>query len=146
MRNDILRDGFQPIVASQQMILPAKFAFQLLLLLRIKFNFLDHFIDIFVQIRIDELQLRRTVLVEERYGGTVLNGLIERLIRIFQTLIIEDKAFDDKLTELLSGPNTKAGGDSTFDSVANRDNGIKVVIISTVLLTISGSCKEILYN
>ena len=58
-------------------LLLALFIYFLLLLLRGKVRLLDQVIDVLVEVRVDELQFRRAVLVEQRHGGAVLDGLLE---------------------------------------------------------------------
>ena len=77
MPHDVLRHGFQPVVAGDQMVLPAEYLLQLGLLLRIEIGVLDHSVNVFVEVGIDELQFRRAVLVEQRHGSAVLDGLLE---------------------------------------------------------------------
>ncbi|HLD64000.1 MAG TPA: hypothetical protein VI913_03860 [Candidatus Peribacteraceae bacterium] len=46
---------------------------------------------------------------------------------------VEGEPLDDKLVELLRGPDAKAGRDGAFDAVANGDDGVEVVEIDPSL-------------
>ena len=77
MLHNVLRHRFQPVVAGDQVVLPAQHLLQLGLLVGVEIGIFDQSVDILVEVGIDELQFRRAVLVEQRHGGTVLNRLLE---------------------------------------------------------------------
>jgi hypothetical protein len=77
MPHDVPGDRLQPVVAGEDVVLPAQLAFELRLLFGVEFRRLDEAVDVLVQIRVHELQLRRAVLVKQRHRRTVLDGLLE---------------------------------------------------------------------
>jgi hypothetical protein len=92
-------------------------------------------------------------LVKPPLGGAdVLNPpeellkIVERLVWVFQALVVQNEALDDELAEFLRGPDAETGGDGAFDAVPDGDDGVEVVVICAVLLAVGGSSKEILYN
>ena len=99
--HDVLRHGFQPVVARDQVVLPPQHLLQLGFLLRVEFGVLDQAVDVFVQVGIDELQFRRAVLVEQRHGGAVLDGLLE--------VVDRDVVAENFLGALLAGDQRRAG-------------------------------------
>ena len=72
-----LRHRLQPVVAGEDVVLPAQLPFELRFLFGVEFRRLDEVVDVLVQVRVHQLQLRRAVLVEERHGRAVLDGLLE---------------------------------------------------------------------
>ena len=60
-------------------------------------------------------------------------------------------SFLSNLQEFLAGcpllcPDAKARGHGALDAVADRDDGVETVEVRVVMLTVSGSYKEFLYN
>jgi hypothetical protein len=53
--------------------------------------------------------------------------VVERLVGVFQALVVEDKAFDDVLPQALGGPHAELGAPERFHPVAHRDDDIEVV-------------------
>src|SRR5664279_4125871 len=54
--------------------------------------------------------------------------LDKNLFALLKSLIVKHKAFFDIFLENLRGPNAKLGGTFGADSVAYRNNGIKIVV------------------
>ena len=88
--DDVAGDRLEAVVPGDDVVLPAQFPFEFLLLLTVEICRLDHSINIVVEIGIDQLQFGRSVLIEQRHGGAVLHGLLEVVDR-------------DILTEHLTG-------------------------------------------
>ena len=63
--------GVEPVVAGDQVVLLAQRLLELLLLRLVEAGILDHGVQIVVEIRVDQLQLRRAVLVEQRHRRPV---------------------------------------------------------------------------
>ena len=99
--HDVLRHGFQPVVAGDQVVLPPQHLLQLGLLIGVEFGILDQAVDVVVEVGIDELQFRRAVLVEQRHGGAVFDGLLE--------VVDRDVVAEDFLGALLTGNQRRAG-------------------------------------
>ena len=74
---------------------------QLRLLLGVEFGVLDQVVDVVVQVGVDELQLRRAVLVEQRHRGAVLDRLLE--------VVDRHVVAEDLLGALLAGDQRRAG-------------------------------------
>ena len=72
--------------------------------------------------------------------------VVERAVGILQAFVIEDEALHDEFAQLLRGPDAETVGDGAFYAVADGDDGVEVIEIGAVSLSVSGSCKEILYN
>ena len=72
--------------------------------------------------------------------------VVERAVGILQAFVIEDEALHDEFAQLLRGSDAETGGDGAFYAVADGDDGVEVIEIGAVSLSVSGSCKEILYN
>ncbi|MNJ33644.1 hypothetical protein D3C77_283310 [compost metagenome] len=81
MPHDVSRHSVQTVITRDQMILPAQFALQLGFLVRVEFGIFDQLIDVLVQVRVNKLQFWRAILVEQRHGGTVFDGLLEVIDR-----------------------------------------------------------------
>lgn len=85
-------------------------------------------------------------------GADVLNPahqlfeVIEGLIGILQTLIVEHEALDDVLPQPLRCPNSKLRAPQRLHSVADRDDDIEVVELRRIVLAIGGSCQGFLDN
>jgi len=63
--------------SDEDVVLPAQFPFELRFLFRVEFRRLNEIVDVLVQVRVHQLQLRRAMLVEERHGRAVLDRLLE---------------------------------------------------------------------
>ena len=72
-----LRHRVEAIVAGDEVVLARQLLLQPRRLLEIERRTLDQFVDFVVQVRVDELQLGRAVLVIERHRGAVLDRLLE---------------------------------------------------------------------
>jgi hypothetical protein len=57
--------------------LPPQHLFELLLLLGVEAGIFDEAVDVFVEVRVDQFQLRRAILIEQRYRRAVLYRLLE---------------------------------------------------------------------
>ena len=79
----------------------AELPFELRLLLRVELRVLDQAVEVVVQVRVDELQLRRAVLVEQRHRRAVLDRLLE--------VVDRDVIAEDLLGPLLAGDQRRAG-------------------------------------
>ena len=101
MPHDVLGDRLQPVVAGEDVVLPAQLPFELRFLFGVEFRRLDEVVDVLVQVRVHELQLRRAVLVEERHGRAVLDRLLE--------VVDGDVIAEDLLRPLLAGDERRAG-------------------------------------
>ena len=77
VRHDVLCHRLQPIVAGDQVVLAPQPLLELLLLLLVEARVLDHRVDVVVEVGVDQLQLRRAVLVEQRHRRAVLHRLLE---------------------------------------------------------------------
>ena len=93
--HDVARNRVQAVVTRDQVILPPEHLLQLVLLIVIEIGVLDDAVDVVIQIRIDELQLRCAVLVEQRDRGTVFDRLLE--------VVDGDVVAEDFLGPLLAG-------------------------------------------
>jgi len=67
----------QPVVPRENVVLPAKLFLQLRLGLLAQPGILDELVNVLVQVRVHELQLRRAVLVVKRHSRAVLDRLLE---------------------------------------------------------------------
>src|SRR5258708_23223690 len=88
MSNSVLRKLIQPVVPSDDVVLPTEHLLELRPLFFVKIRFLDEVIDILIQVRIDEMQLRRPVLIEQRNSCSVL----DRLLKIVDRNVIAKNA------------------------------------------------------
>jgi len=77
MRHQVLGHRLQPVVASDQVVLPGELPFQLLFLLLVQLGFFKEVFHVLVQVVVDQLQLRDAVFVVERDGRAVGHGLLE---------------------------------------------------------------------
>ena len=75
--DDVLRHGLQAVVARQNLVLVAQFPFELRLLFSVEVRFFNDVVNVVVQIRIGELQLRRAILIEQRHRRAIGDGLLE---------------------------------------------------------------------
>jgi hypothetical protein len=83
----VLGYRLQAVVAGKQVILPPQHLLQLLFLLGVQVGILDQAVDVVVQVGVDQLQLGRAVLVEQRHRRAVLHRLLEVVNRY---IIAED--------------------------------------------------------
>ena len=67
----------------------------------VELGLLDQVVDVVVEVRVDQLQLRRAVLVEERHRRAVLDRLLE--------VVDRDVVAEDLLRALLAGDQRRAG-------------------------------------
>ena len=73
--------------------------------------------------------------------------IIERLIRVFQTLVVQHKAFDHVFTQGLRRPDTESGRHMAFYPVTHENNHIQVVMIEQPLnaaLAFAANCQVFL--
>ena len=111
MPHDVLGHGVQPVVACEDMVLPPQLPFQLGLLLGIEFRLFDEIVDVFVEIRVHQLQLGGAVLVKERDRRSILDRLLE--------IVDGDVIAENILRPLLPG-NQRGAGKSDEQRAGNR--------------------------
>lgn len=63
MAHDVAGDRLQPVVSGDDVVLPAQFPFEFLLLIAIEIGGFDHRVGVVVEIGVDQLQPRRAVLI-----------------------------------------------------------------------------------
>ena len=71
---------------------------------------------------------------------------ISTAAQIFQPFIVQCKAFAHIFLQDASRPDAELCATLGFDSVADRDNDIEVVVIDLIDFAISGSCCKICNN
>ncbi len=101
MPHDVLRHRVEAIVAGDEVVLARQLLLQPRLLLGIELRALDQVVDLLVQVRVDELQLGRAVLVVERHRGAVLDRLLE--------VVDRDVVAEDLLRPFLARDQRRAG-------------------------------------
>ena len=94
-------DSVEPVVVGNQVVLTPELPGQALLLVLVECGLLEDPLHVAVEVGVDELHLRRPVLVVEGNGGLVLDGLAEVVDR---HVVAEDLA-----RALLPGDQRRAG-------------------------------------
>jgi len=84
------------------------------------------------------------LLVKILFRGPDVPDARQQFVKIraaacFQPLIIQGKAFDDKLSQPLGGPNAKLLAAQRLNPVTNRDDDIQVVIRHLIDFAVKGS-------
>ena len=77
MPDDVLRHGFKPVIAGQDVILAAQLAFELCLLFVVQACRFYGVVDLFVEVGVDQAQFGRAVLVVERNRRAIGHRLLE---------------------------------------------------------------------
>lgn len=72
----------------------------------------------------------------EKFAEIVLT---ECLFPLFQSLVIKSKPLDDVFLENIRCPDAKASRFCAVDSVTNRNDSIKIVVLGVVFFPIGGS-------
>lgn len=93
MSYNVFSDFFQSIISCYEMVVLTKLAFQLPFLVFARFCIIDDILDVIVEVGVDQLKLRYTVLIVERDSRTIVYSLLE----IVDTYIV---------TEDLSSPSS----------------------------------------
>ena len=75
--HNILRHHIKAVVTRNQVVLPPQRFFQLVLLLGIQIGIFNQAVNIVIQIRVNQLQLRRAVFVKQRHRSTIFNRLLK---------------------------------------------------------------------
>ncbi len=77
MPHDVLRHRLQSVVTCQNVVLLVQFLFELRFLCWVERGGFNEVVDVFVQVWINQIQLRGAVLVEQRHCRTVFDTLLK---------------------------------------------------------------------
>ena len=77
MSYDILRNSLQPVITGDNLVLPTQLPFEFCLLFWVEFRLLNQIVNVIVQVRIYQLQLRCSIFVEERHRRAIFDRLLE---------------------------------------------------------------------
>jgi len=90
------------------------------------------------------------LLVEATFGQADLADLIEQALEVvlteegavLHTLAVDDVAADGEVAQHAGGPLAELGGAHRVDAVTDRDDGVEVVVLNRVSLTVTCSYPE----
>jgi len=98
--------------------------------------------------RVDIQNFFPKYLFRRAYVADTRQQLIEIIAAacLLQAFVIQSKTLDQIFTQTLRRPNTKLRAAMGFDSVADRDDDIEVVIVDLIGFVVGGSCCIICNN
>ena len=72
--------------------------------------------------------------------------LAKGILSLFQALVIQYEALGHVLLEDACGPDTEVRGPARVDTITHGDDGIEVVKLCWIVLSVCGSCRDFLGN
>jgi hypothetical protein len=113
--DDVFGDGVEAVIAGDEVVALAEDLPQFIFLIVVERGVFDGLIDFLVEVGFGDLEFRRAVLVEERHGGPVFDGLPE--------VINADVIAEDLAGAFLTGDQRRAG---EGDELGVREGGTHV--------------------